>query len=327
MKKHFIIICSFILTNIYSQKTTTRTSCLINGPTEIVAGTIATFTSNNLAQCSECYDWDINNDNLSTDNNIVGNLQIVNSDKNQSVTIKAISPGAFSVTLRYITESQCHECTITGDIVDPFPPTPLPKENCFRFDPPNVNDINEFGQLLYQGFIGGSNTPLPSVGLTFKWYFYFEEDGIVEFNEQNPTFRTNCNNPVMSFALKVSNGVQTKIYNAVNPAYPIPGFSVSNTPTCFTHHTCAYGSGLLGDNNFKTNKIKVFPNPTNSKINFEGKNLKEYSLKIFNSEGIELINKENIESEIDLNQLKKGIYIYHLEHKNGEKEIGKLIKE
>ena len=105
MKKVFSLLVLVIFTiNSYSQ--------CISGNTNIPLGSTVTFSSIIAAQCSSCYDWDINNNTTSSDNSIVGNLQIVGSDMGQTVSIKGLSLGAGSIQLNYIDETGCHQCTI-----------------------------------------------------------------------------------------------------------------------------------------------------------------------------------------------------------------------
>ena len=298
-----------------------NTGC-INGNLTIPLGQSATYTSP-LAQCTSCYDWDINNNGTSSDNQTVGTVKIVGSDMGQSVQIQGIAVGAFSIQLTYFDETGCHVCCFNGNVVSGV--AGLPKENCFGFDPVQPNDITTEGTLNY-GYIGSPySAPVASAGLTFTWYFKFYDGTLLTFYTQNPTFRELCpTNPVMSFALVVSNGVQNKYYRSIVSGYPIPGISGANTPTCFLHPNCFDGPS------FKTSEIKpikVSPNPTTAIINFEGENLNDYKVSIFNSKGNEIIKNSKIDKGITIENQEKGIYIYVLEDKNGNKQEGKIIKE
>jgi hypothetical protein len=87
----------------------------------------------------------------------------------------------------------------------------------------------------------------------------------------------------------------------------------------------------VGINEFeKSNFVKIYPNPFNSKLKVqdskfnEGKNI----LKIFDLLGNEIRNFElNTENtELDLSDLHSGVYFAHIEIKNS-KSVTKLIKE
>ncbi|RBA28451.1 T9SS type A sorting domain-containing protein [Flavobacterium tibetense] len=300
-----------------------NTSC-ISGSLNIPLGATATFTSNQIAQCSNCYDWDINNDPLSSDNQTVGTIKIVGSDMGQSVQIQGVIVGPFTLNLTYFDENGCHTCCFNGYVVNG--PVPLPKENCFGFDPVYPSDINSEGTLNY-GYIGGPyGTPISSAGLDFTWYFKFKNGDLLTFFTQNPTFRELCpDNPVKSFALKVSNGSQTKYYRSIQSGYPIPGISGSNTPTCFLHPDCEMGMGDIFKN--MKNEIKLYPNPTSKSINFNGDNLNNPKISIYDSTGKELISENKKNNNINLEKLSPGIYFYEITDEDGFKQNGKIIKE
>lgn len=115
MKKNLLILALLALSNLaYSQ--------CIKGPVTINLNQTVVFTSVNVAQCTTCYDWDINNDAGSSDNATVGTLHIVGTDINQTVSITGVSVGPFTIDLTYFTEKECRTCTITGTVINPVPP-------------------------------------------------------------------------------------------------------------------------------------------------------------------------------------------------------------
>jgi len=75
------------------------------------------------------------------------------------------------------------------------------------------------------------------------------------------------------------------------------------------------------------NKIIVSPNPTNSFIKFDGKNLTTYKVAIFNCFGNQVIKDAKIDQQLNFEKYEKGIYIYVLTDENGYKQEGKIIKE
>ncbi|MEO8515443.1 MAG: T9SS type A sorting domain-containing protein [Flavobacterium sp.] len=309
----------------------------ISGNIYIVLGQTATFTSVPVAQCSSCYDWDINNDTTSSDNSIVGNLQIVGSDMGQTVSIKGIALGEGSLQLTYFDDKGCHQCNLIIYVIKPTPPPPpLPRITCFGFDPatPSVND--PVLGILNMGFVNNLSSPLPYVaGITYTWYIKFKNGDLQTYYVQNPTFYVNCtndsfSNPVKSFGLIVSNGVTSNRYYCKSQLplnqYDIPGFTVE-TQTCFFHEECQSETQSLKNVSQSTfEKIKVYPNPTSSVVKFEGAGLKNYTVSIFDSNGNEVVKNAEIQNEINLEKLDKGIYIYKILEINRLIQEGKVIK-
>ncbi|WP_298304324.1 T9SS type A sorting domain-containing protein [Flavobacterium sp.] len=302
----------------------------VSGPTTLYVGQTYTFSSINGAQCTSCYDWDINGNPTSSDNSTQGNIQIVGSDIGQTVNIKILSAGTFSLTVTYFNENGCNQCTQKFTAITPVA---LPTQNCFGFDPANLafsqgQPLNTSEGVLNYGYIGSPyGTPISSAGLTFTWYFKFFDGTLLTLNGQNPIFRELCpSNPVMSFALIVSNGVQTKQYRSIYPGfnYLIPGISGPNTPTCFIHSNCFDGRSSINKLN---SKIIVSPNPTTSTIKFEGNDLNNYKVSIFNSNGNEIIKNSKIDQNISIEKQEKGVYIYIITDENGFEQKGKIIKE
>lgn len=74
-------------------------------------------------------------------------------------------------------------------------------------------------------------------------------------------------------------------------------------------------------------EIKVSPNPTSSSIKFDGENLSNYKVSIFNINGNEIITNSRIDQNINFEKQEKGIYIYIITDENGFKQEGKIIKE
>lgn len=323
MKKLLSILLIGLSITGYSQEEIDCNNGCISGNAVIYVGQTYTFTSNEIAQCNSCYDWDINNDPNSSDNQTVGTIKIVNSDLAQSVQIQGISVGTFNLQLTYFDETGCHVCCFKGHVLSG--PAALPKENCFGFDPVQPLDIDSSGTLNY-GYLGSPYaTQLPYIGLSFTWYFKFEDGTLLTFNQPYPTFRELCpDNPVKSFACTVTNGVQTKYYRSINPSYPIPGISGASTPTCFLHPECGDGPSFKNASN---PKIIISPNPTSSIIKFEGKDLSNYVISIFDSKGNTIFKDAKINENLSLEKQEKGIYMYVITDKKGFKQEGKIVKE
>lgn len=73
--------------------------------------------------------------------------------------------------------------------------------------------------------------------------------------------------------------------------------------------------------------IKISPNPTNATITFEGKDLKNHKVTIYDSNGVEIIKNSKIYQNISLEKQNKGIYFYVITDENGFQQKGKIIKE
>jgi len=331
----FLISVSSIL---YSQRTNkpitggdgNEVMLCISGNSQVTIGQTNIFSSIPTAQCSSCYDWDINNDSNSSDNQTVGTVRIVGTDMGETVQIQGITAGPFTLQLTYFDETGCHTCNFSGVVLEAPVVTPLPIISCFGFDPvQGPPDVNEEGLLNY-GYLGMPyGTPIPSIGLTFTWYFKFANGNLLTFDTQNPTFRELCpTNPVKSFALVVSNGVQSRQYRSIDLGYPIPGFSMGSTPTCFIHPECGFsGSYNLSKIVKNQQSIIVSPNPTTSIIKFEGENLNDYKISIFNMNGEEILKSLKLDQNLSLEKQQKGIYLYVITNEKGFKQEGKIIKE
>ncbi|WP_298118898.1 T9SS type A sorting domain-containing protein [Flavobacterium sp.] len=244
-----------------------------------------------------------------------------------------------SVSATYTFTPNAGQCATTTSINITIAAS-LPTQNCFGFDPVNPEDVTNEGTLNY-GYIGSPyGTPISSVGLTFTWHFRLLNGTLLTFNEQNPIFRQRCpydpnnlenglypnSSPVMSFALIVSNGLQTRTYRSIVSGYPIPGISGANTPTCFIHPDCLLGTSFKSDSD-TINEIKVYPNPTNSILKFEGKDLNNYKVSIYNNNGYEIIKDSKINETISIENQQNGVYLYKITDENGFEQTGKIIKE
>ena len=275
MKKFFLILLSIGFSIMsYAQRSTS--SC-ITGSLSIILGQTLTFSSPS-AQCTNCYDWDINNIANSSNDQTFGTVKIVGTDMEQTVQIKGQALGSFSLQLTYFDETGCHTCFLNGNVVSGSGPiiTPLPHELCFGIASVTPADENNEG-ALFKGFIGeNSSVSISSTGLTFTWYILYANHTLLTLDGQNPTFRVICpNNGIRSFALLVSNGVDTKQYRALSSDinYGISGFSGANSRDCSPWSACSDGPGWKTK---PSEKIIVSPNPTSSLIKFKGSELSSY---------------------------------------------------
>jgi hypothetical protein len=75
----------------------------------------------------------------------------------------------------------------------------------------------------------------------------------------------------------------------------------------------------------ESESISVYPNPSADKISIESDD-EIHSVTIYNMEGEELIKKDNEFNDLNINNLKSGVYIINIETSNAV-IIDKLIKK
>lgn len=88
----------------------------------------------------------------------------------------------------------------------------------------------------------------------------------------------------------------------------------------------SYSRIVLALNNNKTSEIKIYPNPTNDKLNIEYKYAKRISL--VNTLGAEIYVNDNSNDDlniIDVAEIPKGLYILKIEKENGDIHTDKII--
>jgi hypothetical protein len=260
------------------------------------------------AQCSQCYDWDINGDSTSSDNSIVGNLQIVGSDMNSTVSIKGLAVGTGQICLTYFTESGSGSCCINVNVVDP----------------PNCNAPTLSGWFECRG--SGPNT---------GGQLIINNDNSVDWSKIS-----SVNIWLNGATFTASPGGDTKVLNGPFTSAPGPFTVTDSVRECYYGNsfgaivTLTYNNGCqsvqVGGNwyDYNTppsaqpkNGINVYPNPTNSTIEFKGVDLDKYRVSIYDTNGNPVVTKSKIGGKIDLSKQSQGIYIYKIE------ENGKVIQE
>lgn len=73
-------------------------------------------------------------------------------------------------------------------------------------------------------------------------------------------------------------------------------------------------------------KFSIYPNPTSDKLYFKGNSSEIVSLQIFSIQGKLIQKLNNISTEIDVSQLKAGMYFIEINNSEGNKSIQKFIK-
>lgn len=166
----------------------------------------------------------------------------------------------------------------------------------------------------------GGNYP---IGTTYEWTLT-RQDGSVQYY------------PPQATRVRV---VSASIDNRITEATVVANFSrcyseVTKTFRCAIPNSDIYGNlfpeceGIRFDklSNQKT-EIKVSPNPTSSLLQFEGSNLKNYKISIFNINGNEIVKDSKIDQNINIEKNDRGIYFYIITDEKGFKQKGKIIKE
>jgi hypothetical protein len=164
----------------------------------------------------------------------------------------------------------------------------------------------------------GGNYP---TGTTYAWTIT-RQDGSVQYY------------PPQATRVRI---VAASINNRITDASVVANFNtcssvVTKKFTCSIPHSDFYGNlfpecGGSPSLSNTTVTIKVSPNPTSSLIKFDGENLSNYIVSIFNINGTEIIRNSKIDQNISLEKQEKGIYIYIITDENGFKQEGKIVKD
>ena len=166
----------------------------------------------------------------------------------------------------------------------------------------------------------GGNYP---TGTTYAWTIT-RQDGSVQYYAPQAT-RTRI----------VSASIDNRITDAsVVANYQTCTSVVTKKFRCAIPNSDIYGNlfpECEGTNNnglSKTNtNIKISPNPTTNSVKFDGEMLSDYTLTLYNSNGVEVIKNLELKDTINLDNQPKGIYIYVITNNKGYKQEGKIIKE
>lgn len=313
MKKNFIFLMLMWALFSFGQtidKAIPGGSSCISGSLTINIGQTVTLSSTYNAQCLQCYDWDINNNPNSSDNSIVGNLQIVGSDTNKTVSIKGLQVGTGTVCLTYFTESGCNSCCVTVNVVDP----------------PNCNAPTLSGTFYCRG--GGQKTS----------GFLYINDNSVDWSKissiniwlNGATFASGSDTKTL---VPPFNSLTHEVFDSV-PGDCYYGNSFGAIITVNYNNGCP--SVEVGGNwyDYDTppsaqpkNGIIVYPNPTNSTIQFKAVDLEKYRVSIYDIKGNPIFTKSKIDGKIDLSKQSQGIYIYKIEQNGKVIQEGKVTKK
>lgn len=296
MKKLLIIMFQLTVLSHYGQKVPNVTGpCSLNIGQQVTytlnAGDIATPGSSP-GQCIDCYDWDINNTNSTSS----GNVQIIGSDQNQSVVIKGLTNGTFSLKVTFFSESGCNVATFlcagANPIVGVIPPCNITTNPSFTF---TNNTVTNMLTLV----------PLPQNSLyTYDWEITYNNNLVATANGVNAQI-SNCNgnSPVKSIKLTISSSICSK-----------------STLVNYTNTTCPLPSRLSFIN------IK---NPIKNILDIEKSNIEKFEGKIYDLNGNQVgsFNETDYQTK-DFSTLKNNLYLVKIKDVDGQEILSqKIIKE
>lgn len=263
-----------------------------------------TFT----ASSAQAYFWEIEN--------CEGAASIVGSNTSQTITVNCNSLGRVKIKVTRFVNGNCIEACEIFTCNDIPPP---PCNYSLGILDEYIDGTQSGANWVY--LHAGGNFP---TGTTYTWWIT-RQNGSTQFypaSTQNPRqVSASINNRITQAKVTATFGncteTITKIFRCAIPNADING---NLFPEC---------RGVIGGGGFfrTTEKVKVFPNPTNSKITFQGKDLQNKKITITDFMGNVIIKESSLTSEINLNKEKSGIYFYIIIDEQGNRQEGKIIKE
>ena len=264
-----------------------QAQCVISGPDSLEVGSTGVYTiPSSLGQCSECYDWDI----------VSGNVSIVGTDQNNSVTIQVNGTGSFQLSVTYFDETGCHTCNITKS---------------------SYCDVTQSG-IYFVNLLGDQNLKfytMPTLAsggpnsFSYYWTFTYADGSTSWSYDREPYIPVYCDNPIKFAEVVVSSAYCDK---DITHQW-LPGI-------------CGTG-GLSPAAAPATSSIEVVPNPTTSVVHFKGANLQKYKVSVFDKAGTIIIRDAILTGTLNLEKQKPDVYIYVIKDAKGLIiKRGKIIK-
>lgn len=307
--RKIIFIIAMLISNI------SLSQCVINGPNQFEVGQTVNFSVQaGIAQCIDCYDWDINNSDLT----ISGNLQIIGTDQNNSVQINAINTGNFSIKLTYFDETGCHFCVFDGKIN----PRSIDCSCIPNFDSYYVCNTNEKGQIFNVLNSCSNSNSISSIFIRLSC-------GTFTNGPLSGQAFGLINSPFSNFSL-INDGLKFANCNCQNNYSITITYNYNNgCPSKTIKKMFQYDitNDILLKSSNLIELIKVYPNPTKNVINFKGEKLENYFISIFDEKGNNVIKDHNINDSLNIEKINKGTYIYTISNYKDYKQDGKIIKD
>lgn len=305
----FMLFLAFLITNVYSQNLALP-SCSITGPNQISLDQTATFSvASNIAQCTNCFDWDVSN----------ANAIIVGSDINNSVAIKRVNNGEFCITNTYFGESGCNSCT-----------------KCFAAIPVNECGIIDVGTPWDLNALGDQRILITSTyELQSGWNIDVESSSFWITFSNNPSFEQ-----YMPGVINTASGTrfQTNLFNAYcnNPVIKarvviVAYNSAGQTCTVEKTHNNMYACGSPGGDDWPPS-FTIVPNPIeeNFSIKIDNKNLRNLEIQIFDKQQklVKSFTTNELNKELfNVNDIESGVYYIRISSENQILYQEKLIKK
>jgi hypothetical protein len=288
--KNLLFMTLFLLIGTTMNSFAQCTNCIDSSNTITNNGN-STFTANN----AQAYFWEIENCD--------GNASILGSNTNQTVTVNCNNTGSVKVKVTRFLNGNCIEA-------------------CEVFNCPNPNscgvEIGGIGELNLLGdgnlvFIANTTVSSGWNIQNINFQLTYENGTVTNYNgfvgaagvPQTSTIFVDCDNKVFSATVTIT--------------------ASNGTTTCSDTRTHRFRGGVCGTEGYFSG-LKVYPNPTKSKVIFEGlsKN-SNHTIRILNSKGELLLTSKNSIREIDLSKQKPGIYFYNVSDEKGNIKTGKII--
>lgn len=298
--------------------------CIV-GPTTITVGQTVTFTSGNTAQCTSCYDWDINGIATSFDNQTAGTVKIVNSDMNQSVSIQGVSAGTFSLQLTFFDETGCHSCNINGTVVSAPANCCAPSISGW-FECRGSGSGHEGGSLTISNSGSGCTvdwSAISQITIDLSGAIFSGSDYGLSSITLNAPFTGGTivkpiygDSPLCAYGNNFGAFVTFYYNNGCAPVQKSGYWYNYNTPV-----------PINGTDQKINNLISVSPNPATSVLKFEGKDLSKYRVSFFDTNGNEVLKQSRLQESLNISGQKNGVYIYIITDESGYRQQGKIIKK
>ncbi len=227
--------------------------------------------------------------------NVTSNLTVISGQGTPTAVIVGI-PGTFGTV--YVTKDKkdVSSCTDKKNVTV--------ADNC---------DISQ-GGIFELNPLGNQNVKfytMPSIvsggvnNFSYYWTFIYLDGTTSTSFDREPYISIDCSNPV--------------VYSNVNITSTLCSRTLDRNWSTGVCGTSGYGR--------TQNEIKVYPNPTTSKIQFMGNNLSNLKVSIFDETGNEVLKNPKIDEEISLDKLRAGTLIYIITDEKGFKQEGKIIKK
>ena len=171
----------------------------------------------------------------------------------------------------------------------------------------NVSNVTDMSYMFYAASSFNQNISSWNVGNVTNMNYMFDTAGLDGANYDSLLIGWST---ITSAETPLKQGV---IFNAGSSKYCNGASSRASIISKYkwTITDGGFDCSILGIEDFEKSKLKIYPNPTNNIINFEGLNKNENNtIHIFDVQGKLVITKTiNEKGTIDLSELNKGVYV------------------